>query len=195
MNTVIAVVDFENTGENRQLDYLERTIPEAIITNLAKLGKIDIVERARLNAALEEMQLSMSGVVDAGTASKLGKAVGASSVLLGSFVQIGEVIRINARLIDVETGKVIQAESVQGKAGEEIFNLMDQVSLNIIRKLLGKNEKYAGMSVKSGIPPLSPGKDINRRPKGKRRFIPGRPRFRRFEFSWLGGAVNFEKKL
>ena len=140
---VIAVVDFRNTGNDESYDYLENTIPEAIITYLAKAGNVEIVERSRLKDALKEMELGMSGILDEQTAVEVGKAVGATAILVGSFVSIGDVIRINARLIDVKTSRIIKAEIVQGGVGKEIFNLMDEMASSIEAQLIGETEEVA----------------------------------------------------
>ncbi|GAB4364874.1 MAG: hypothetical protein Kow0042_03780 [Calditrichia bacterium] len=134
----IAVVDFQNTSGKRDLDYLQKSIPEMLITNLAKKERLNIVERSRLEDAVKEMQLGMTGIVDQSKAIELGKAVGANAIMVGSFLDIGGVIRINARLIDVQTSKVIKAESVQGRTGQEIFDLMDQLANSIEAQLVGQ---------------------------------------------------------
>jgi len=121
---VIAVVDFTNVGNDPQLEGLVKGIPESVTTYLGKKGKVRIVERSRLEAALKELQLGMTGIVDEETAARVGKAVGASAIMVGSFLKIGDLIRINARLIDVQTGEVIMADQVQGRF-EEVFGLMD----------------------------------------------------------------------
>lgn len=137
----IAIVDFKNTSGNSSLDYLEKSLPEMLITNLAIKGIFNIVERSRLQDAIKEMQLGMTGVVDQSNAVELGKAVGANAILLGSFLEISGVIRINARLIDVETSKVLKAESVQGDVGREIFNLTDQLANSIEAQFIDKTAK------------------------------------------------------
>ena len=152
---VIAVVDFRNTGKDDGYDYLENTIPEAIITYLAKNGKIDIVERSRLMDALKEMELGMSGILDERTAVKVGLAVGANAILVGSFVSIGNVIRINARLIDVKTSRIIKAEIVQGGVGVEIFNLMDEMARSIEAQLIGDTEEVAQIPPTREVPPTA----------------------------------------
>ena len=93
------------------------------------------------------------GIVDEETAAKLGRAVGASAILVGSFVVIGSILRINARLIDVQTGKVIKAESVQGSVGEEIFDLMDEMALSMETQLVGAPEMVATAPVKPEVQP------------------------------------------
>jgi hypothetical protein len=105
---------------------------------MARSGQLEIVERSRLEAALIEMDMSMLGIVDEETAAELGRAVGATTIMVGSFVSISGFVRINARLIDVQTARVLTAESVQGpEAGEGLFNLMDQIAAAMERQLIG----------------------------------------------------------
>ncbi len=137
----IAIMDFQNTSGKHELDYLQKAIPEMLITNLAKSGKLNIVERGRLQDAIREMELGMSGIVDQSKAVELGRAVGANAIIVGSFLEISHMIRINARLIDVKTSKVLKAESVQGRTGKEIFDLMDKLAQSIENKLLGKSKE------------------------------------------------------
>jgi len=136
--TVIAIVDFKNTSNNQELNYLEKAIPESIITSMAKSGRLEIVERNRLKDAISEMQLGMSGIVDEQTAIEVGRAVGASAILVGSFVTIGSMIQINARLIDVKTSKIIKADSKRGYVGEEIFRLMDDMARSMEQQMMGE---------------------------------------------------------
>ncbi|OPX25612.1 MAG: hypothetical protein B1H02_01080 [Candidatus Latescibacteria bacterium 4484_107] len=131
----VAVVDFANTKKDPELDYLVKGIPESLITYLGKRGEVRIVERSRLEAALEEMKLGMSGIVDEQTAVEVGKAVGATAVMVGSFLQIGDRIRINTRLIDVGTSKIMAAEQTLGRVNE-IFELMDQTAEGMWAKLV-----------------------------------------------------------
>ena len=163
---IIAVVDFINTSQDDQYDFLEKTIPEAIITNLAKRGNIEIVERSRLTEALKEMELGMTGILDEHTAVEVGRAVGANAILLGSFVSIGDIIRINARLIDVETSKIIKAEIVQGGVGKEIFKLMDELAESMEAQLIGEIEQI----VQDQPIPIEDKKETERKPSLKKPF-------------------------
>jgi len=96
----IAIMDFQNTSGKKNLDYLQKSVPEMLITNLAKNERLTIVERSRLQDALQEMQLGMSGIVDQNKAVEVGKAVGANAIMVGSFLDIGGIIRINAGVMD-----------------------------------------------------------------------------------------------
>ena len=153
--TIIAVVDFKNTSQNTRLNYLEQTIPEAISTTMARSGRLEIVERSRLEAALIEMEMNMLGIVDEETAAVVGRAVGATTIMVGSFVSISGLVRINARLIDVQTARVLKAESVQGpEAGDGLFRLMDQIAEAMERQLTGTPDAV--------VPPPPKGKKKSR---------------------------------
>lgn len=173
----IAVVDFTNTNKDPKLDYLVKGIPESIITYLGKKGKVRIVERARLDVALKELKLGISGIVDEQTAVKIGKAVGATAIIVGSFIRAAGNIRINARLIDVQTGEVITAAQVQGPLNE-VFTLMDQTSEVMWTKLVGQSIEVQQI-------PIAPGKEVRS----------GKPLYRRWWF-WgvlgvMGGGIAY----
>lgn len=138
---IIAVVDFRNTGGDEGLNYLEKTIPENIITRMAKSGETEIVERSRLQEALTEMELGFSGIVDEQSAVELGRAVGANAILLGSFASIGQKIRINARLIEVKSSRIIKAEVVEGNVSDEIFTMMDHLAYSMESQLLDREHE------------------------------------------------------
>ena len=149
----IAVVDFANTKKDPGLDYLIKGIPESLITYLGKRGQVHIVERSRMEAALEEMKLGMSGIVDEQTAVEVGRAVGATAVMVGSFLQIGDRIRINTRLIEVVSSKIITAEQILGRV-DEIFELMDQTAEAMWAKLVDRPVEIQSISIaerRSGI--------------------------------------------
>ncbi len=124
----IAVVNFENTSNLSEFDYLKKTISEYINTYLLTTGRIKIVEREQLEkSSLRELNLSLTDIVDATTAAKLGKIEGAEAVVIGSFSKIGSTVVINARLIDVETSEGITAVQEKGKE-DELVGLLDRVS-------------------------------------------------------------------
>lgn len=137
---VLAVLDYLNSANDPDLEYLVRGIPESIITNLGRSGKLNIVERSRMEQALSELQLGLTGAIDDRTAVEIGRAVGANVVMTGSFLKIGKVIELNTRLIDVKTLRLIGSEQVRGAPGEEIFGLIDESAQGIEQKLLGKYE-------------------------------------------------------
>jgi TolB-like protein len=89
-----------------------------LITDLADLPEIRVVERARLKAVLDEHGLVASGKVDAASAARVGKLLGARELVLGSFFDLAGTLRIDARVVEVETGKVVRSVGVNGPAAD-----------------------------------------------------------------------------
>lgn len=139
----VAVMPFKNLNDDPGLDWLRSGIAETMITDLRKSASIDIVEREQLDKALGEVMLQNAKATDEATAVKVGKLVGAKTVVLGSFQQAEKEIRINARFVNVETGAVIDTAKATGPSSK-IFALQDEV----VDKLLGKAP--AGRPKRSG---------------------------------------------
>ena len=73
------------------------------------------MKREKLEKMLSEIELGSSEFMDESTAQKLGEGLGASYILTGSYLIMGETMRIDARLIDVGTGKIEMGEEITGQ--------------------------------------------------------------------------------
>lgn len=104
----VAVLYFENQG-NPGLEPLKVGLAQMLITDLQATPGVDVVERARLQALLDELKLGHDGVTDPATAAKVGKLVGAEYLVLGSYFELMGTLRIDARVVHVETGRIVHA--------------------------------------------------------------------------------------
>ncbi|MFN8578737.1 MAG: CsgG/HfaB family protein [Candidatus Sericytochromatia bacterium] len=140
----IAIIDFDNNSGDKDWDYMQKGVPRILITNLAQNKGLKIVERAKLDKALKELNFSQTGLVSQETAKKLGKLIGADYALFGSITKFGTnrtTIVIDATIIDVQTGEVKYVESVRGTDENNIINLLDKLSVMIINDLVPSEEQ------------------------------------------------------
>ena len=63
---------------------------------------IRLVERSRLNDIMNELKLSESDFIDPQAAVKLGRGLGASYMVVGSYIIQDTIIRVDV-VLDVET--------------------------------------------------------------------------------------------
>ncbi len=131
--TKIAVLDFQLQGEGFETQDMGVIVAEWFITALVKAGRFDVIERGLLKKLLEEQKLSMTGIVDATTATKIGKFLGVKTIITGSVMKLQNIIEINARIIDVETASIIAAENVKSSAAVRLQDLVVQMSEKIIK--------------------------------------------------------------
>jgi hypothetical protein len=94
-------------------------LSEAVYDNffnvLVNQGRFDLVERQQLEAALRELRLSQTDLVDETTAVKTGKIMAAEGMLFGSVTETPRSLEVLARFIDVETSLVLAAVDVYGE--------------------------------------------------------------------------------
>jgi TolB-like protein len=141
----VAISYFDNSTGDAKYNALSKGIADMLITDLSKVKGVTIVEREKLEKLLQEIKLGQSKYFDQTTAMKLGKGLGAQNILTGSFYILDNIIRIDARLIDVQTGGVIFAEQVSGSKNN-FFALHQQLA-----NLLAKNINVAYSPNLSGL--------------------------------------------
>ena len=87
------------------------------IIETARARGLSVVERQKLHLAVEELRLGSSALADESTRLRLGKITGARQMVFGGYLTVGNRVRMDLRLVDVETGKVLRTASQTGPAG------------------------------------------------------------------------------
>ena len=106
----IAVMEFKSLNPGAKTTNLGSMISEMFTTEVVNNNSFKIVEREQLNKILGELRIGQSGVLDTTDAQKLGKILGAGAIITGSVMKMGDSLRIDSRIIEVETGIIVSAE-------------------------------------------------------------------------------------
>lgn len=113
----VAVLYFQNQG-NPELEPLKVGLSQMLTSDLVGAGGVKVVERTQLQAVLDELKLGHSAVADKDTSAKVGKLLGAEYLVLGSYFSLAGTLRVDARLVKVETGEVMHASGANGGIAE-----------------------------------------------------------------------------
>lgn len=105
----LAILELDFLDRSGRKDPMGRMIAEFLTTAAVDSGRFSIVERSLLEKVLKELELGQSGIIEEGKAREIGRMVGAAAILTGSVSRLGNTMRIDVRLIDVETGKILAA--------------------------------------------------------------------------------------
>jgi TolB-like protein len=133
-NTV-AVVPMEYQGGDDQYQPLGRGLAEMFTTDLANVGRLKVVERVRLQAILDELELARSEYVDQSTAPRVGRLLGAGRVVGGSYLVADEEVRLQVTLANVATGERIPQLDRQRSSLDDLFDLQKEVTFSIVDQL------------------------------------------------------------
>ncbi len=126
----VAVIEFDNAAMVKKDEFAAMTIGvQVMLTNaMATNPGIELVERQKIQEILAEQNLTAAGRVDAATAAKVGKLLGARYVLMGAIIVDPSMeMRLAVRAVNSETSVIEYTEDVSGK-GDKIFKLVDQLA-------------------------------------------------------------------
>lgn len=134
----LAVLPFENGGSFGQgqedYDALRRGIAGILISELSQNNAIRLVDRAETQRILDEQALASAGRVDAATAAQVGKLVGARYMVTGTFIDLYGEFRLDARLINVETGEIMKVvrNDPQYKDVKQLYRVIQSVAQRLM---------------------------------------------------------------
>jgi TolB-like protein/cytochrome c-type biogenesis protein CcmH/NrfG len=118
------VLAFDNMSGDPEQEYFSDGISEDLITDLAKISGLRVTAR-NTTFAYKGQPVNVTDV---------GRELGVAYVVEGSVRQAGGQVRINAQLIEVETGAHVWADRFDGSMAD-IFAVQDEVVGRIVEAL------------------------------------------------------------
>jgi tetratricopeptide (TPR) repeat protein len=134
-DNTVAVLYFQNLGDKKELDPLQKGLAEMLITDLSKVKELKIVERVKLQKLMDELKLGTTSSVDQTTAPRMGKLMRASKLVKGSFLNMEQdKFRVDANFIGTQDGSYKQVKNVLGSL-TDYFKLQKELVFNIVADL------------------------------------------------------------
>ncbi|OHD57522.1 MAG: hypothetical protein A2014_04740 [Spirochaetes bacterium GWF1_49_6] len=124
---VISVMYFDNTTGNKNFEWLRKAIADMLISDISESSEIEVVERENLQKIIEEQKLSLAGLVDEDQAIKIGQMLNAKKMIYGAFVISGNDVRIDGKITDTESGKILATFSSKGLV-KNILNMQNELA-------------------------------------------------------------------
>jgi len=156
----LAILDFSNNSiiEKERHASLSQGLAEIMITELSKIQSLQLVERQKINSLIEEMQLSQSGIISENAGIQVGKLLGAHFLVFGSYmISFNNKVRVDIRIVEVETGVTIKADEVTDKVSK-LFEIIKKLNKKIAEDLdvkLSENEKKDLMNSEASLDVIS----------------------------------------
>jgi serine/threonine protein kinase/tetratricopeptide (TPR) repeat protein len=122
---VIAVLVFTNITQSAEDNWLGTGIMETVTHDLKEISGLTVIGCERI-CEVEKRLTGQAARGAAELATRLGREVGARRVVTGGYQGVGDVMRITARVTDVESGEVVTTVKVDGSR-RDLFALQDRV--------------------------------------------------------------------
>ncbi|VBB46667.1 exported hypothetical protein [uncultured Desulfatiglans sp.] len=131
----IAVLNFANRTGAAEFDPLQKGLAVMLITDLTQVSSLRVVERVRMQALVEELGLGVSGLVETGTAPRVGRLLRARWLAGGGMTaDRAPVIDIRADVLEVPDSQILGQPAAQGPLAE-LFRMEKEILFGILALL------------------------------------------------------------
>jgi curli biogenesis system outer membrane secretion channel CsgG len=146
-NTTLAILLFENKTNQIAVTDHRFIIQNTLVAQLANEPNISVLERTNVNHILKEIETSQTGLTSSEKGFQAGKLLNADAILIGSIDNLevkkrdtelfilGDMSKVkitvdlSARIVDVQTGRIIVASQISLKESEiDVTNFLVFVS-------------------------------------------------------------------
>lgn len=131
----IGVLYFLNKTGRKEMDPIQKGLALMLITDLAKIKGLNVVERIKLQALIDEMELGISGLADPNTIPRLGRLFRAKWLIGGNLIEPDPpAFRINSNLLDTSSQNIVKTPAAEGELSE-LFKMEKDILFDIIKYL------------------------------------------------------------
>ncbi|HER43832.1 MAG TPA: tetratricopeptide repeat protein, partial [Candidatus Eisenbacteria bacterium] len=134
----VAVMYFENSSGEEDLG---KILADMLTSNLSRCEQLDVVSSQHLFDILKRMGMEDVEAIDRSVATGVAVNAGVRSMLLGSIYRVGGTLTANAQLCDVRTGKVLGAAQARGSRVEDVFEMVNTLTRDVITLMGVASEK------------------------------------------------------
>lgn len=135
----IWILPFEHSQSDPSLDYLEAALPALLAVAVSGSDQHhSVVDRQHLNTVLAEQSLTLEGLTSTDTRHRIGKLLGATAMITGSFVQHEQQLLLTMRATDLETGIMTVTAEGRGatrRLGELVTTLYRRLAGDLGKRL------------------------------------------------------------
>lgn len=130
----VAVYPFLYSGANAELQPLARALAELLSTDLSQTSRLRVLERARVQMLLDELELAASGAVDPTTAARTGRLLRAEHIVQGRLEGQGGGLELQAAVMEVQAARELGVVQEQ-EALQRLFEAERRLALGIFSAL------------------------------------------------------------
>jgi tetratricopeptide (TPR) repeat protein len=130
----LAVISFENQTDDNSYDYLQKAIPNLLITNLEQAGYFYVMTWERMHDLLRQMGKEDVEIIDGDLGFELCHREGIETIAVGSFIKMGDLFATDVKILDVETKSILKSVNSKGRGVESILETqIDDLSRGIFQ--------------------------------------------------------------
>lgn len=135
---VVAVLPFKVLNKEANLVHYGEGASDSIINKIVNDKALKVVEESQLDKAINALARNQTGLFEEDSALAIGQMVDARYIVIGSVQLVGDdksgQIKVNARVLEVETRQLLVSESVFGPIAAA-FQQYEEIGARLVTKM------------------------------------------------------------
>ena len=133
----IAVITFENQTGDSSYNYLQKAIPNLLITNLEQAEYLHVTTWERMRDLLKQIGKGEIEVIDKDLAFELCRIDSIDAIVIGSFVKAGDVFVTDVKVLDASSKKLLKSSNIKSEGVQSILESQIDYLSNEIAEGIG----------------------------------------------------------
>ena len=147
----VAVMPFANLNRHPADEWIGAGIAETVSVDLTRVG-LTLVEQTAVLGAIGTRDTVGRERVDDTRALEIGRQLGATLLVRGTYQRVGDRLRITAHVVDVRSGSVVHSAKIDGSLSG-VFAAQDQIVLALAERLAPSPDRAPGSAVRRAPAP------------------------------------------
>ncbi|HEV2104041.1 MAG TPA: tetratricopeptide repeat protein [Candidatus Acidoferrum sp.] len=131
----LAILPFHNATSDPKLDWVGSAMAEMLSTDVGQSASVRAVSSERVGQVMKDLHITPQADLDAPTIGRIANQSNVDTVVSGSYAQLGDRIRIDAKIQDLKRGQSVTIKE-EAAGDKEIFAAVDRLAGQIRQNLL-----------------------------------------------------------
>ena len=128
----IAVMPFQNMTGDTTWNIWQEGIQNELISSLTNTEELKVRQTETINNLLRGKNIPNNASITPSVAGNISQRLDANIFIYGTIKKAGEMIRVNAQLVDSKTEEIFRSFEISGQAREEmIFQIVDSLKRKV----------------------------------------------------------------
>lgn len=137
----IAIINFQNQTGETAFDNLQHVIPNLLITSLEQSPYLQVTTFERMRDLMRQLDKEEVDIINSDLGFELCIKDGVEAIVVGSFAKAGDIFVTDAKVLDVESKKILKSVSARGRGADSILASQIDVLSQEIAKGVGLSER------------------------------------------------------
>lgn len=126
------VLPFDNVRDDQSIEWMRNGSVNMLALNMSQWTDMTVVDHERVHDLLARHNLTATDDIGLDMARQLARDAGVWTVVLGDYQQVGDSLRLTARVFDVATGTRMDVAEVSAPTSDDPRPGFDQLALQLL---------------------------------------------------------------